>query len=157
MFSYQYSKSHCGDEMILRSWEFLCCSVPEKLSCFIKHLSNGFICSIQIYEISHQIFGLSHRKCPMCLMIFMYTDTGKMASLYWIGPLDMISKTGFVFSLVTYEGLVQEGGIHCWHIGFSTVWCQALEIVYKCCVGAVADGRLWDVWRQQQRPLDSVT
>ena len=33
----------------------------------------GFIYSIQICEISHQTFGPSHRKCPMCPMIFMNT------------------------------------------------------------------------------------
>ena len=36
----------------------------------------GFVYSIQICEISHQTFGPSHRKCPMCLMIFMNTVTG---------------------------------------------------------------------------------
>ena len=34
----------------------------------------GFICSIQICEISHQTFGPSHRKCPTCPMIFVNTD-----------------------------------------------------------------------------------
>ena len=33
----------------------------------------GFIYSIQICEISHKSFGPSHRKCPMCPMIFMNT------------------------------------------------------------------------------------
>ena len=33
----------------------------------------GFIYSIEICEISHQTFGPSHRKCPMCPMILMNT------------------------------------------------------------------------------------
>ena len=36
----------------------------------------GFIYSIQICEISHRTFGPSHRKCPMCPMIFMNTGMG---------------------------------------------------------------------------------
>ena len=33
----------------------------------------GFIYSIQICEISHQIFVPNHRKCPTCPMIFVNT------------------------------------------------------------------------------------
>ena len=33
----------------------------------------GFIHPIQIFQISHQTFGPSHRKCPTCPMIFMNT------------------------------------------------------------------------------------
>ena len=54
-------------------------SVPEKLSWFIRHLSDGQY-SIQICEISHQTFGPSHRKCPTCLMIFMNTDISQFGS-----------------------------------------------------------------------------
>ena len=32
----------------------------------------GFIYPIQIFEISHQTFGPSHRKCPTCLFFFQY-------------------------------------------------------------------------------------
>ena len=35
----------------------------------------GFINSIEICEISHQTFGPSHRKCPICPMIFMNTGS----------------------------------------------------------------------------------
>ena len=34
----------------------------------------GYIHSIQNCETSHQTFGPSHRKCPMCQMIFMNTE-----------------------------------------------------------------------------------
>ena len=40
----------------------------------------GFICSIQICEISHQTFGPSHRKCPTCPMILV--NTGCMAYFF---------------------------------------------------------------------------
>ena len=40
----------------------------------------GFIYAIQICEISHQTFGPSHRKCPMCPMIFMNTAVLKFVS-----------------------------------------------------------------------------
>ena len=35
----------------------------------------GFMYSIQIHEISHRTFGLSHWKCPTCPMIFVNTVT----------------------------------------------------------------------------------
>ena len=34
----------------------------------------AIIYSIQICEISYQTFGPSHRKCPMCPMIFVNTE-----------------------------------------------------------------------------------
>ena len=56
------------------------CSVHEKLSRFIRHLSNGLIYSIQICEISHQTFGPSNRKWPTCPMIFV--NTGQWTCTY---------------------------------------------------------------------------
>ena len=78
-------------------------SVAEKLSWFIRHLSDGlyidglvqercnsianalelrlsstnpWICSLQTCEISHRTFGPGHRKCLMCLIIFVNTEPG---------------------------------------------------------------------------------
>ena len=50
--------------------------VPEKLSWFLRHLSDGLNYSIKIRQISHRTFGPSHRKCPTCPMIFVNTALG---------------------------------------------------------------------------------
>ena len=47
----------------------------------------GFIYSIQICEISHQTFGPSHRKCPMCPMIFMNTGDRHQSMYHLINTL----------------------------------------------------------------------
>ena len=57
---------------------------PTSLTVYLKNFHDssdicpmGFIYSIQICDISHQTFEPSHRKCPMCLMIFMNTALNK--------------------------------------------------------------------------------
>ena len=42
----------------------------------------GFIYSIQICEISHQIFGPSHQKCLTCPMIFVNTAIPSLSTSY---------------------------------------------------------------------------
>ena len=49
-------------------------SVLEKLSWFIRHLSDGlYIFYCKFVKSLNGHLGPSHRKCPMCLMIFMNT------------------------------------------------------------------------------------
>ena len=60
---------------------------PHDSSDICHCFSDGlYICSIQIYEISHQTCGPSNRKCPMCPMIFMNTaDEEEHHTMVFIG------------------------------------------------------------------------
>ena len=51
----------------------VCVSVPEKLSWFIRHLSDGLYTLYIVSNLSHRTFGPSQWKCLMCPMIFMNT------------------------------------------------------------------------------------
>ena len=85
-------------------------SVPEKLSWFIRQMSDGLIYSIQICEISHQTFGRSHRKCPMCPMIFMNTESYQFGLVYDMIYINFLAWRQRIISLVYFAN----NAIHPW-------------------------------------------
>ena len=95
-------------------------SVPEKLSWFIRHLSDGLIYSIQICEISHQTFGRSHRKCPMCPMIFM--NTLVCIIMFKISKISPKSLVGLVKAKKKKIALFDETSLH-WSVN-EMAWCH---------------------------------
>ena len=56
----------------------------------------GFVYSIEICEISHQTFGPSHRKCPMCPTFLAYTafNIGLIQDVIYFNPHLTCTCTG---------------------------------------------------------------
>ena len=77
----------------------------------------SFIYSIQIFEMSHQTFGLSHRKCPTCPMIFVNTDSTIHSSNFRCLPVWHSFRCHYpmggvlaYFDLASSKGIMEEIG-----------------------------------------------
>ena len=106
MLFYLHKKSHHGHnryDPLISTMEFPIAighSVPEKLSGFIRHLSDGlYIFHSNLWNLSSDIWA-NRRKCPMCPMIFMDTEGSIFVYKYIILILNMRGVSFFRFNLV---------------------------------------------------------
>ena len=77
----------------------------------------GFIYSIEIYEISHQIFGSSHRKCPTCPTIFV--NTVPILDLQYWGMMTHPADTSTL--IINPVRKLNCHGIHWWIAALSDI------------------------------------